>query len=204
MNRFEKIKNDALWSFNYQEGIDKINHAIEKYGVNTMAFYCLGILYDHLVHGTDDKKEKKRLEKKARSYYKQALKLDPNFAQAYYGLGRILLNKKDKRALVWYQKALDVNPKDSKLQYNFAYACNILGLYDQAEKRFQRLLKKDGESFGVYYNLAQIEDKRGRSVKAKAYARSAIKLFGKLSKKVRQSPGGIGFRDYLKKIIERS
>lgn len=64
MNRFEKIKNDALWSFDYQKGIDEINVAIKKFGESAMAFYCLGILYDHLVHGTDKKKEKTLLEKK--------------------------------------------------------------------------------------------------------------------------------------------
>lgn len=202
MNRFEKIKNDALWSLDYQKGVDEINVAIEKFGESAIAFYCLGILYDHLVHGTDKKKEKTLLEKKARNYYQQALKQDPDFAQAYYGMGRILLNKGDKRALVWYQRALDTNPKDSKLQYNFAYACNVLGLLEQAEKMFKRLLKKDGPSFGLFYNLAQVKSKEGKQKDAKKYAESGLKLFGKLAKKVRQSPGGIGFRDCLKKITE--
>lgn len=203
MNRFEKIKNDALWSFHYQDGIDKINRLIEKDGNSAMAFYCLGILSDHLVHGTDIKKEKTVFEKQARRYYQHALKLDPNFAQAYFGIGRILLNKGNKRALVWYQKALDIDPRDSKLQYNFAYACNVLGLHEQAEKIFKRLLKKEGPSFGVFYNLAQVKFKEGKQKDAKKYAQSALELFGKLSKKVRQSPGGIGFRDYLKKVLEK-
>lgn len=194
MGQISKILSDALWEKKYLFGIRQINKIVVVNDFDRESKYCaLGILYDHLVSSANSLK-KKSLEAIARKMYKNALRINKNSTGAMVGFGRILLHKKDVRALRWYKMALEVTPRDTRLLFAYAVACSSLGRFDEAEHFFKRLWKRKGASFDYAYNLASLEFRRGNQRKAAYYARIALRLFVSLSVQERRSKGGRAFR----------
>jgi len=95
--------------------------------------------------------------KKAKRYYEEALKIDPDLIEAHNNLG-LLLNEKfnDKEnAKKHFDETLRINPDFAKGHHNLAWL--LLDKFDDkenAKKHFVEELKIDPNNFIAHYNLA--------------------------------------------------
>jgi tetratricopeptide (TPR) repeat protein len=93
--------------------------------------------------------------KKAQKYFLNALKLDPNYAPSYNGLGLVYdaFKKRDK-ALRNFEKALLIDPNNSIYLQNKACCLRKLNMLDESIKFFYKAIKYDSDNCQIYSNLA--------------------------------------------------
>lgn len=193
-DRLNKVYSQAAWSLKPRDGIRRLQviHAVTKEDKELKWCY-LGFMYDHLANPSWPK-SRKQMEAAARYAYRQALRLNPNSTTAMIGMGRILVNREDIRALKWYHRAFQTDPNDPKVEFSLAYACSQLGKWDEAERRFKRLRRRKSLGFACAFNLAQLYVQQGNKKQAQHYAKMALRLFPSMPKNEKQSKGGRAFK----------
>src|SRR5260370_1268376 len=83
--------------------------------------------------------ELKRYEE-ALAAYEQAIRLDPNFANAYNGKGIALYGlKRHEEALAAYEQAIRLDPNFANAYYNKGIALNDLKRYKEADQAFEKV-----------------------------------------------------------------
>lgn len=87
---------------------------------------------------------KVKLDEEAINYYKKVIEMDSKKYSAYSGIAQVYRdNKMDmKEAMVWYKKALDINPYDKNSMYGMGYCLNSTDQYNDAVSYFISLLAK--------------------------------------------------------------
>ncbi len=89
--------------------------------------------------------------------YQQAIAIDPQFVNAYYGWGFALsqMKGKDKQeeAIKQYRKVIELDPKNTNAYYNMAIAFSELGTQDKAITQYQKAIEIDPNYVNAYYNL---------------------------------------------------
>lgn len=109
--------------------------------------------------------------------YQAAIKLDPNYANAYYEIGYTFFSSgKEKEAIPYLEKVLVLNP-------NAGGAYDMLGsIYDddkqtaKALEYYRKGLKADPEYQRLHFNMAITLYREGQVAEAEGYAATAIKL----------------------------
>ncbi|MEO3405803.1 tetratricopeptide repeat protein [Mucilaginibacter sp. CAU 1740] len=109
--------------------------------------------------------------------YKEAIKLNPEYANAYYEIGYTLFSSgKEKDAIPYLEKVLVLNP-------NAGGAYDMLGsIYDddkqtaKAIEYYRKGIKLDPEYQRLYFNIAITLYREGQVAEAEGYAATAIKL----------------------------
>ncbi|GEM_PF-959123 len=95
---------------------------------------------------------------------KEALKKDPEFAQAYIKLGDIyLLRNKLTEARDYYEKALKINPDSILALYKLADTYLKMRMYSQSIKLFRECIKKGVEDLELYVSADEIYAKLGEA-----------------------------------------
>ena len=90
-------------------------------------------------------------------YYNNAIKIKPDFLDAYYNLGNVFVRKGDVEAAIYnYRKALQVNPDFFKAYYNIARILSNQGNIDEAIYNYQNALRINNETPQALYNLSWI------------------------------------------------
>jgi len=76
--------------------------------------------------------------------YDEAIRMDPEFAQAWSDKGNALdeLNRSDE-AIEAYNKALEIDPQDAMTWYHKGLALASQGEYDESIKAFDKALEID-------------------------------------------------------------
>lgn len=93
--------------------------------------------------------------------FQQAVKLDPDLAEAHFrlGLGYEALGKQEdaeaeyKKAVDAYKKHLDANDDDAEAHYNFGQTYANLGQYSDAIREYRQALKLKPDDPDIYYDL---------------------------------------------------
>lgn len=93
--------------------------------------------------------------------FQQALKLDPNLAEAHFrlGLGYEALDKAEeaeaayKNAVETYKSYLENNPEDAEAHYNLGQTYAALHLYSEAVKAYRQATRLKDDDSDVYYDL---------------------------------------------------
>jgi tetratricopeptide (TPR) repeat protein len=100
-------------------------------------------------------------DSEAAEAFQQAVKLDPDLAEAHFRLGLAYdaLNKQQeaeseyKKAVDGYKKYLADNPKDAEAHYNLGQAYAGLHLYSEAAREYRQATKFKTDDADIYYDL---------------------------------------------------
>jgi len=120
-------------------------------------------------------REKKHEE--AIAEFEKALKIDPNLAEGYYGLGYTYCSKNQCEAsLAYFQKAIELSPNYVDAYNGMAYAYNILGKYDDTIKYYLKTLQLKADNLDALNGLGYAYASIGKYQDAVNYFKKAIKI----------------------------
>ena len=116
--------------------------------------------------------------------FQQAIRLKPDFPEAYCELGALFQSSGQMdAALENYQMALRINPGYAVARYNLGVALNASGLtlmeknrFDEAEDCFRKALAHQPDSAEAHNNIGGVLMLRGRFEEAAQHYQSAIDL----------------------------
>ena len=143
----------------------------------------IGIAY-HQLHELDT----------ARKYYEQAVRLNPQYAEAINNIGTVYYAQKSyRRAISQYRKALKISPNSASIYSNLGTAYFARKNYKEASIAYAKALELDPDvfehrsSFGVllqersveerarfHYHLAKVYAQAGMNERALLYIRKAL------------------------------
>jgi len=116
------------------------------------------------------------------SYYeavdhlRQAVKLDPEYTDAWAMLGNGLTKiKKHKEALEAFKKALELNPEDESLIASLGYNYLSINNLEKAEEYYNMLIDKDFYDYNGNIHLGFIAKQRNKIDSAIAHYKRALK-----------------------------
>ena len=111
------------------------------------------------------------------AHYREAVRLDPRYADAYNNLG-VLLARQGNRAEArrQYQEALRHRPRHADALYNLARLEAADGRPDEARALFASALEANPGLDGAYYSRANLLAAAGRFPEAEADYRNAVRL----------------------------
>lgn len=113
--------------------------------------------------------------KKAEYSYTRAIKLDPQYKEAYYQRGRIFfIHGRFGSALTDIKTVLALDPEFKKAYYMYGLISGYAGDFDQAEYGFREFIKRDSFNWAGYNDLAWIYFKQGEFVKTRDTARLGL------------------------------
>jgi protein O-GlcNAc transferase len=113
----------------------------------------------------------------AAAHCRQALALDPNYADALNNLGVILtgLEQADE-AIIHLQKAISLRPDHAESHYNLGIALTSRHRFEDAAKSFQRALDLKPDFPEALNNLGNVFGHQGKMDQARACFERAIEL----------------------------
>jgi tetratricopeptide (TPR) repeat protein len=119
----------------------------------------------------DDKKYAEAIET-----YKIAVRLDPNYAPAFGGLGDAYLNSgNSQQAEVAYKEQVRLAPNDASAQYDLGYFYNALGRHGEAFGPLQKATALDPTFAEAFYGVGYAYSRGSEFEKSISFYRSAIK-----------------------------
>jgi len=108
--------------------------------------------------------------------YKKALKIRPDFADAYNNMGIALNEKGDSdSAIDSYKKALKIRPDFADVYNNMGIALNEQGDSDSAIDSYKKALKINPDSANAYNNMGIALNEKGDIVEAIGSYKKALK-----------------------------
>ena len=128
-------------SYNYTEGLDYLNRAIDIDPDFALARVYRGLLYSDM--GTNGYIPEKVAYPKAREDVERALELDNNLAiaQATMGWLRLIMDWDFSGAESTMKKALDLEPGNHDIQMHYGIFLRVMGRHDESIKVFTKLQK---------------------------------------------------------------
>ncbi len=191
-------------SFEYKRGVVELRRILKKNSklINPKSLSRLGFLYDHLVLQQKSKSSRKKLEDKALSLYRQALRLNPNFTGAVWGIGRVWWHRRSNKAIPYALRAYKLYKKEGGkgglYAQNVGLVYESLGIYREAEKWLLKGLAENDKDFGVYLNLVVFYRLTHKFTKAKFFSKKLDQLYREEPYKFRRTPWGRRIQDVIK------
>jgi tetratricopeptide (TPR) repeat protein len=150
----------------WQDGETLWAHTIECIPPNFFAEMDLGTAID----------QKGRLTE-AIPHYQNALRLNPDFADAHNNYGSALMRMGDlTEAAAHYETALRIAPTLAEAHFNYAILCDMQGKTSEAISRYEKAIKFDPDYPGAQYNLANDYLKEGRLPEAALHFREVLEI----------------------------
>lgn len=102
--------------------------------------------------------------KEAMNLYRQVIDRDAKFIVAYFSLADLLFNKAQQpaAAVPYYQKGLQLDPRNVKAHLELANAFEIQGKLSEAIKHLRESIRHRPDYAFAYYNLANILHKQNK------------------------------------------
>ena len=124
------------------------------------------------------------LDERALEAFKQALKIDPELAEAHFRLGLThdALGQSDeaqeayKTAIEKYKKQLAKNDDDAEAHYNIGQAYAGRSLYAEAVTEYRKATKLKSDDTDIYYDLGEALTKLARYDEAVAAFSKALEI----------------------------
>lgn len=103
----------------------------------------------------------KNRDKEAVEAFLQAIRIDPEYAEAYYrlGLAYAVIGQKEEakeahgKAIEAYKKLVRINPDDGAAHFHMAEAYSRLSQYEEAVKAYRQALRLQPGDSDMYYEL---------------------------------------------------
>lgn len=123
-------------------------------------------------------------DEKAAEAFEQAIKLDPELAEAHFRLGMAYdaLGKEHeaeesyKKATEKYKKYLEQNGKDAEAHYNLGQAYAGLHLYNEAVREYQQATRLKSDDADIYYDLGTALSRLARYDEAAAAFSKSLEI----------------------------
>lgn len=129
-----------------------------------------------LVLGMDARKQC-RVWRDSETLWRHVIDRTPDVALAHYQLGKARSARGDLAgALASYERAVELDPRDSAARNNLAYVLRLQGELDAAERECRAALRLDPELWEAHLNLAFILGSRARYAESLEAARSSLEL----------------------------
>src|SRR5205807_1650249 len=120
----------------------------------------------------DDKKYPEAIDA-----YKLAIRLDPNYAPAFGGLGDAYLNSgNSQQAETAYKEQVRLAPSDAQAQFDLGYFYNALGRHGEAFAPLVKATSLDPNFAEAFYGIGYAYLRGTEFEKSVGYLRSAIRL----------------------------
>jgi tetratricopeptide (TPR) repeat protein len=159
--------------------------------------------------------EKKKDAQKAEEYYREALSLDPNFAEAHTGLGNVLRRLgRDKEALGHLQAGVRYKPDYAEAHNDLGKALVDRGDIDGAARQFEAAQRLKPGLAPAWYNLGAARLRQNRYEEGLDCLMEAVKLasaqhdpnveeYQKQLDTVRKRLQDFGQTDLIRRVEER-
>ena len=109
--------------------------------------------------------------------YRKAIKISPNFLEAYNNLGNVLLEQnKLKEATAAYRKALKVSPEHPILLNNLGNVLHLQGGFEKAETALRKAIHSNPEYADAHSNLGNTLVSLNKTNEAISFYKKAISL----------------------------
>ena len=109
--------------------------------------------------------------------YKQALKIKPDYAEAYYNMGVVLRVKGDlEEAINSYKQALNIKPDYAEVYNNMGNTLRDMGNLEEAIDSYKQLLKIKPDYPEAYYNMGVALSDMGNLEEAIDSYKQALKI----------------------------
>jgi len=116
--------------------------------------------------------------------FEQAVKLDPDLAEAHFrlGLGYEALQKREqaesqyKKAVEAYKKYLDANPDDAEAHYNLGQTYANLEQFSEAIREYRQATKLKADDPDMYFDLGMAHTKLAQYEPAAAAFSKALEI----------------------------
>jgi len=97
----------------------------------------------------------------AAAHYREALRRDPEYANAYFNLGNTLLARGEYlEAISQYRKALELSPDEPTIHSNLGTALRLVGELDEAAAHYREALRIDPQLEAPRKNLEHLNQNR--------------------------------------------
>ena len=127
----------------FTEGEIKIKKLIDVYSKSFFLYNLLGVFLN----------EQNKIEEAINSY-KNAIKLKPDYSDAYYNLATIYKKTfRFKEAIQNYEESLKRKPEDTHAYFNIGLMFESLGKFDEAINYLKKALKINDHLPGVHFQL---------------------------------------------------
>jgi tetratricopeptide (TPR) repeat protein len=115
---------------------------------------------------------------KAITNYESAISLDPQYVDAYLGLGWLFLRETEEydRALDMFEQARDLAPENPYARTSVAYAYSVIQDYQSAVNEYIEAVRLDPSDPDTYLNLGYTYEKMGMDLAALNAYRRAYEL----------------------------
>ncbi|WP_019504759.1 tetratricopeptide repeat protein [Pleurocapsa sp. PCC 7319] len=124
----------------------------------------------------------------AEEYYQQALKLKPDYAEAFYNLGNVLDKQgKLEAASASYQQALKLNPQLAEAHHNLGNVLKQQGKLEAAIASYQQALRLKPDYAQAHHNLGNIFFNQGKLEAALESYQQALRLKPNYAQSLHQS-----------------
>ena len=104
----------------------------------------------------------------AKTLFEKAIKINPNFFQAYFNIGNVLRNTgRISESISYYEKCLKIKDDFFQAYYNLANSFKDLGRLDEAKSNYEQTLKINPKFLSAKENLSIIKDLKELVLKVK-------------------------------------
>jgi tetratricopeptide (TPR) repeat protein len=118
----------------------------------------------------------------AEEFYKKAIEIDPNIAEAYYNYANLFEKLGRKlEAAEHYKKAIEIDPKYAWAHCNYGVLLVELDRKTEAEEHYKKAIAFDPKDALAHYNYANLLKELNRKTEAEEYYKKAIELDPKLA-----------------------
>ena len=92
--------------------------------------------------------------------YNEALRLEPEHAEARINLGRLLHELGEVRAAAeHYRRAIELRPSDSTAAYDLGVALQDMGRWEQAARAYNAAIRIEPDHADAYFNLSAVYER---------------------------------------------
>jgi len=186
-----QLARNAAEKGNLDEAVRQYKRVLELDPKNARAHLNLGIVYGRqwnlIIEPPKDildlaayhleQLPKTSMWKKEVSEYKEALRINPNFAEAHFNLGVAYQEKGNhKEAIAEYQKTLQIYPNYLEAHNNLGILYFRKGMLDQALVEYQKTIEIKPDYAKGYYNIGSVYREKKKTDEAITSFQKALEI----------------------------